>query len=160
MFSQVTTLVNILMGGYYSIVCLDFLTLTQIWFTIWIYFLKSLFMNICKTLNTNYQTTFREFIATYSPIKGLFIVHITAPLPLLKTKNFISSLFLFFKFTFFLLLSEIGHFSRTYETLLFFFFPEFPNMSFACISVGIFIFFLFTCMNLFHIKDVNILSLY
>lgn len=94
-FSSYHTLVNILMGGYYSIVCLSFLTLTQIWFTIWIYFLKSLFMNICKTLNTNCQTTFREFIATYNPIKGLFIVHIAAPLPLLKTKNFKSSLFFF-----------------------------------------------------------------
>lgn len=59
-FSSYHTLVNILMGGYYSIVCLSFLTLTQIWFTIWIYFLKSLFMNICKTLNANCQTTFRE----------------------------------------------------------------------------------------------------
>lgn len=32
-------------------------------------------------------------------------------------------------------------------------------MSFACISIGVFVFFLFTYMNLFHIKDVNILSL-
>lgn len=33
-------------------------------------------------------------------------------------------------------------------------------MSFAYISIGVFVFVLFTYMNLFHIKDVNILSYY
>lgn len=58
--------------------------------------------------------TYREFIATYSPIKGLFTVHIMVPLPSLKTKNFKNLHWLFLIYIFFLLLVRLDTFSHAY----------------------------------------------
>lgn len=114
-------------------------------------------MNTCKIINTC-QATFRDFVAICNPIKVLFTIHIIAPLFSLKTKNFKSSL-IFFLICIFLITSEIGHFFTGLLDIFSFFSLSCLYMSFPCISIGVFVFFLFTCMNLFHIKDVNILSL-
>lgn len=118
---------------------------------------KSLFMNICKTLNTNCQTIFREFVATYGPIKGLLTVHIIAPLPSSNTKTLKIFTDFWGLIYVFLITSETEHFLRGYQTF-------FLSLSWVVCMCPLpvfqdFVFLLFTCVSLFHIKDVNILSL-